>query len=258
MNKRTFNIKKIFYWPLLAVLLLPLTLSAAEEKSPAIAETWVVEIDSKDLAAFEKAFKEHVKYRESKSDPREWQIYTPHTGTNMNRYFIRSCCFKWPDMDAYMKWTQDSKASEHWNKGAGKYVKDYEHHYSWVDHENGNWPNDGKPFKFVGVRTFKVKHGENAGDAVKAVSKVAKDMGWKERWGWTYSMSGPATVNLVFPFENFSDMVPPSPSFGEAAAKHLGSKDKVEELFGNFDGSFKGSTYTIYNYRGDLSSKMKK
>lgn len=258
MNKRFTLFKKFFYWPLLAAIFFPLSLFSADEKPPAIAEMWVVEVDSKDFGAFEEAFKKHMKYRESKGDPRKWQIYTPHTGEKMNRYIIRSCCFKWPEMDAYVKWSQDSKASENWNKGAGQFAKSYAHHYSWIDHENGNWPNDGKPFKFVGVRTFKVKHGANASEGVKAISKVAKDMGWKERWGWAYSMSGPSTVSLVFPFENFADMTPPSPSFGEAAGKHLGSKEKLEELFDDFDGNFKGSTYIIYNYRSDLSSKMDK
>ncbi len=256
MNKHSFN--RILRWPLLVTLLFPLTLFSAEEKPPAMAEMWEVIVDGKNTEDFEKAFKKHMQVRTKKGDPRQWHVYTPHTGDNMNSYFIRYCCFKWPERDAYAKWSKDTEIGKDWQKGPGKFAKGYSHHYSWIDHENGNWPNDGKAFQFVGVRTYKIKQGGNASDSIKEISKLAKDMGWDERWGWSYSVTGPSTVSLVFPFENFADMSPASPSFSEKAAKHLGSKEKAEEVFDRFSSSFKGSFYTIYNYRGDLSSKMDK
>ncbi|WP_251358429.1 hypothetical protein [Kangiella sp. TOML190] len=267
MNKRTtnksntskFSFKKLNHWPLLAIFLLPLSVSAVEEEeAPGMSEMWEVEVAAKDTEAFEKAFKDHMKVRAKKGDPRAWQVYTPHTGDEMDRYLIRHCCFKWADRDAYAKWSQDSEIGKDWNSGPGKYAKSYSHHYSWVDHENSNWPNDGKSYAMVGVTTYKIKPGSNANESVKEISKLAKDMGWDKSWAWSFSASGPSSVRLVFPFENFADMSPSSPSFAEKAAKHLGSKEKAEAVFDRFSSNFKGTSYAIFTHRGDLSSKMDK
>lgn len=252
MNNR--KIKSLIRWPLLALFLLPFSLFAEEEKPAALAEMWVVEVDGKDFGAFEKAFKEHMKVRAKKGDPRHWQVYTAHTGNNMNRYYIRTCCFKWEDKDAYAKWGNESKIGEHWNNGAGQYAQSYAHHYSWVDHKNSHWP-ENKAYKFIGVRSYKVIPGSKIGKSVKAISKLAKDMGWNESWSWAYGITGSGNLSLAFPFENFADMSPPSPSFREKAVEHLGSEEKVDEIFDRFSKTFKSSHYTIYSYRRDLSSQ---
>lgn len=242
---------------LFAFLLNPLTLLAAEEKPPALVSMWAMDVKQGSEKDFEAAFKSHIKARQKAGDTRSWQVYTPHTGSHFNRYIIRYCCFKWADQDAYSKWADNSKIMSDWENGAGKHVERYEHHYSWVDMENSHWKDDVS-YQFVGVRTYYLKPDSDVSDSVKEISDLAKAMKWDRSWGWTYNVTGSNELNLAFPFKNFADMQPPEPSFGKLAEKHLGSEEKVDEIFDRFSQSYSKTKYNIYRHRPELSIPAKK
>lgn len=242
----------------LTFLLNPLTLFAAEEKPPGLTNVWVMDVKQGQAQEFEKAFKEHIKARVKAGDAFNWQIYNPQTGSHLNRYIIRYCCFKWAEMDAYEKWSNDSKVMENWDKGPGKHVEKYHHHYSWTDIENSHWK-EGVNHKFVGVTTYSLKpDAKDVGESVKEISDLAKAIKWDMSWSWSRSVTGDRnTLQAAFGFENFSAMDPPGPSFGELAEKHLGSKEKVDEIFDRFAEKYEGSSYQIYRHRPDLSMPSK-
>lgn len=239
------------------ILLNPLAVFAAEEKPPALVSMWVMDVKPGAEEDFEAAFKAHIKVRQNEGDARSWQVYTPHTGSHFNRYIIRYCCFKWAEQDAYEKWANDSKVMAHWDKGAGKYVERYAHHYSWVDMENSHWKDD-ESYRFVGVRSYHIKPGSNIGESVKEISDLAKAMKWDRSWGWTYNITGSNELQVAFPFKNFADMQPPEPSFGEMAEKHLGSEEKVDEIFDRFAEKYTDTKYSIYRHHPELSISDKK
>ena len=251
MNKSIH--KSLFSIPVFIFLLLPLTLQGEAAKPPELAEMWIITVKDGMQTEFEKAFATHLQARAKAGDPRAWQVYTPHTGESLNHYVIRFCCFNWADRDAYTEWGKKSKITEDWDNNVDQYVANYGHEYTRMDHENSNWQDNSKQLQFVGVRSFTLKHGSDVGESVKAISTMAKDMKWDESWSWSYSVSGPATLSLVFPFADFTDMQPPEVSFRKAAIKHLGSEEKVDKMFKKFDSNFKSSEYTIYSHRPELS-----
>ncbi|MDM3872277.1 hypothetical protein QSV34_13055 [Porticoccus sp. W117] len=255
---KIFIKRKYLFWPLVALFLTPLALQAEDKKPPSLAESWVVTVKDGMQDEFEKAFTDHMKARKKAGDPRAWQIYVPHTGESLNHYIIRYCCFNWADRDAYSAWGEKSKISEHWNKNVDPYVANYQHQYSRIDHENGNWKNSETGYKFVGVQKFKLKADSRASKSVAAISKMAKDMKWDRSWGWSYSVTGPEVLMLVFPYENFAAMEPPKVSFREAAIKHMKSEEKVDKMFDDFDSNFKSSSYTIYMHLPELSMEQEK
>ncbi|UTW45762.1 hypothetical protein KFE80_02280 [bacterium SCSIO 12696] len=243
---------------LIALFLIPLSSQADNHKAPALAESWVVTVKDGMHKEFEKAFTEHMKFRQKAGDPRAWQVYNPHTGKHMGSYIIRYCCFNWADRDDYVEWGEKQKISDHWDNNVDQYVAEYGHEYSSIDHENGNWVESKNGYKYIGVRSFKLKADANVRDSVKAMSQLAKDIKWDRSWGWAYSVTGPDMLMLVFPFENFAAMQPPEVSFLKAASKHLGSEEKAKEMFKQFDSNFKSTYYTIYSHRPELSMKREK
>lgn len=249
-------IRQALPWSLLLIFLAPTSLFAADDKQPSMAEMWVIEVKDGAMMNFENALKMHLKARKDAGDSRAWQVYTPHTGSHMNRYYIRYCCFTWADRDAYAKWGNDNKMAEHWTNNVAQYVSHMEHDYYWTDFENSTWPEGYMP-AYVGVRTWKMKPGSNVDKSIKELSDLAKAMKWDRQWAWVYSMTGKDRVEIVFPYDDFAGMEDPDPSFMEAAAKHLGSEAKVKEMFDNLSENFESSKYTLYQHRTDLSMEVK-
>ena len=238
-----------------AILLFnPLTVFAAEEKPPALVNMWVMDVDPDNWEKFEKGFKEHIKDRVKAGDKFNWQVYVPHTGSHLNSYIIRACCFKWADLDDYGKWINDSNIMEDWDKGPGQYVEKYHHQYSWIDMENSHWKDDVM-HKYVGVTKYYLKpDAKDVDKSVKEISDLAKAIKWDMSWSWEVDVTGKGdNLYAAFGFENFAAMDPPGPSFSELAEKHLGSKEKVDEIFDRFAEKYKGTHYEIYRHRPDLS-----
>ncbi len=247
---------KVFF---LACCILGINLNAVAEEHetpPNLADMWVVHVKANMGPAFEAAFKEHLAFRQEQGDPREWKTYTVEAGGDMDTYSIRSCCHHWADFDAYDAWSGEAEVGAHFNANVDQYVASYEHFFSAIDFENSNWSEDVTDVNFVGVTSWKIKPGAEGGmEAAKAkMSSLAKEHGWPRNWAWGSSIVGPPLLTIASPFSDFAGMEAPEQNFLEFLTEHMGSQEEADELLSSFSTSAKGSSYTIYRYREDLSS----
>ncbi len=238
----------------LSLLLVIVSAQAQDESPPNVADLWIVTVDYPNTAAFEEAFKTHLAARKEAGDPRNWQMYTVVAGGGMDTYWVRYCCFKWADADAYAEWSQNSGVFDHWDEHVAQYVDDYHHRFQNLDLDNSNWPEDRTGDRYFGVTSWRLKPGTTGTRqaAIKALSAVGKEHGWSRPWSWQSYVGGDAELAIVSPYVNFADMEPPEQSFFEFASEHLGAEETAR-LFNDFGSSFLSSEYTIFEHRPDLS-----
>lgn len=223
-----------------------------------IAEMWTMHVDPAAAEAFEEAFKAHLAVRTENNDPFNWQVFVNNSGKVGPTYYVRTCCFSWAERDAYETWnTEHPQVMEDWGANVAAHVKGYEHDYSEMDFENSHWPDSGDTPKYVGVTTYKLAPGgwRNFNSAKTELSRIAIDNGWandEHRWAWSSSVNGYPSVSIVFPYDNYADMASPDPSFFDFLSEQVGA-DKAAELFQQMNSGTKGSYYTIYTHRPDLS-----
>ena len=231
----------------------------AAEKLPSLAEMWVVHIDLKDSADFEKALKEHTKFRLEKGDPRQWQIYAPITGDQFGVYYIRYCCIEWKDNDAYSAWSSKNKTLENWRKTAGKYANKLEHYFSALDFKNGQWPETDPGFKFFEVISFDPKPGMGAKieERKAEISQAAVAMKWPYNWSWSWRIGGESQLSLVLPYTSYAEMAEPETSFTEALGKHFNDADKARNMMQEWSSYFDSTQSFIVALREDLSMPQK-
>ncbi len=245
------------YSILLVLLLFPaLCVADNHEKKPQlIADSWSVTPKADHGNEFEEALKAHLAMRAEKGDPREWHVYVPVTGDDLNRYVIRSCCFQYADQDSYGKWSQENMG-QHWNETVHPHVKSYAHNYSELDAENSNWGDDTVA-NYVGVTMFHIKPGKGGkmGEAIADMSTLAKENDWARNWSWFYPVGGSSSVGLATPFENYAQMAPMEENFYQFAKKHLKSEKKADKMFDKFGSAHSGSEYTIWRHRKDFMKK---
>jgi hypothetical protein len=250
------NIRNILYPPqlwLLVPLLLGVNAAQAQEKEM-LAEAWVMQPKAGMEQAFEKSFKEHIDHRQKLGDPRVWHVYTPVLGDKLNQYLVRSCCFEWKDMDSYQQWAIDKDAMKHWNNNVDGKVHHYAHYMSTMDMANSHWP-DTVVANYVGVTYFEIKpgHWAEVEAAVKLMSDVAKANKWPYHWSWSYPVGGKPGLNLVVPYENYTQMTPPEQKFDALMVKHLGSAEKAKAFWKSWSGNFDSTHYNIYRHNKALS-----
>ncbi|WOH38004.1 hypothetical protein RI844_01855 [Thalassotalea fonticola] len=249
-------ILKTFIVSLLAIIQFSFSAFAADEKPPSLADSWVMVPNAGQQAQFEQAFKEHLKFRVSKGDPRNWNTYVPVVGNDLNFYVVRFCCTAFKDIENYIKWENDNKVNDHWNSTVHQYVARYEHYYSRVDFANGNWPEGENNFKYFAVTDYKDKMGtgKSISDGKKMLSDTAKAMKWPYSWAWTWQIGGDGGLSLVIPYEGYAGMAPPEKSFAAAFAEQIGDKQKAEDALKSWTDNFHSTTYTVYRIREDLSA----
>ncbi|GAA4359361.1 hypothetical protein [Kangiella marina] len=251
MNKR-FNTIYLSLVFIPIIFLSAYTAEAAEEKPPAMAEMWHFKIDGADQSKFEEALKKHVKFRKEKGDPRNWAAYTPHTGVIGRDYYVRHCCFKWSDHQKYNELKVHEQLYKDWENGPGKFVKKSRHFYSWVDRENNHWP-EGTKANLLRLTHHKLKPNSDIGPVVKEISDLAKKIGWKRAWGWSYERNIEGVyLTLAMPSENFAGFEAPKPGFEEMAAKEVG-EDELKDLFNRFDEHVESLSFQIMMFRPEFS-----
>ncbi|MBY5979591.1 hypothetical protein [Ferrimonas balearica] len=236
------------------LLLLPLSVLAAD-KPDNLAEMWVITPKVGEAGKFEEALKRHVAYRKDKGDSREWRVYIPTLGNNLNYYVIRSCCSNWAEVDSYLAWQTKNKTGEHWRDNVSPLIASVGHNFAEVDMANSRWPEGDSGFQYFGVTRYSVKAGEGAGtEADKAaLSENAKAMNWPYHWAWSWNVGGKPTLNLVVPYTNYAGMADPDPGFAASLAKHMGDEDKAKALLESWSSHFSGTEYQLYRLRMDLS-----
>ncbi|TLU59900.1 hypothetical protein FE810_16560 [Thalassotalea litorea] len=256
--KRFMNLYKLTF-AFTLFLSIPFTANAEEQSTANIAEVWVMTPVEGMEDKFVEAFKNHLEYRQDKEDPREWNTYRPLLGKHLNKYHVRTCCVAWGDLDDYKEWANKNNVGQHWQDKVSKYVASYEHYYYELDMENSNWPDDSSKFMYFGVTEFHGKFGKDGGieQGKKALSDNAKEMKWPYYWSWSRRIGGKGGIGLVIPYNDYKGMERPEENFYQALSKHLGSEEKAQKLFEQWDSNFKGSKYNIYVIDKEMSMQAK-
>ncbi len=241
-----------FLWAILPLLL---AFSSALRAEDTLADNWMITPQPGQQDAFEQALKKHLNYRQGKGDPRRWQVYVQVLGEDLNSYLIRSCCFKWADIDQYRQWTQDNRTTDHWNEHVKPLVADANHNYSRLDMTNSHWPEDDSEFHYFGVSQLQVKAGHGASTRVDLtqISDHAKAMKWPYFWAWSWQVAGQNTLSLVTPFPDYAAMESPETSFFDSLKQHLSSENRAQKLMESWSSHFYDSRYDLYQLRTDLS-----
>ncbi len=226
----------------------------SHEEPGALASVWIVVAKDGHAEQFEAAFKEHIKYRKKKKDPRNWDTYQPAVGKHLDYYHIRYCCFDWADEDAYGAWNETAKTGDHWNENVDPHVASYQHYLEEIDHENNNWP-EGTDSTLVGVTRWvpKAGHGAAISKSRSELSSMAKEHGWPRKWAWGERIGGGSQVFLASPQPNYAGFAPPEQNFMEFLAEHTGSEETAAEMLKNFSQNFEKSYYTIYRHNKEMS-----
>lgn len=235
------------------LILLPAVLQAADE--PNKTDMWTVQVKAGHQPAFESALKAHLQHRTELGDPRNWQVYSPVTGSNLNTYLLRACCHTWADNDAYQAWSEANKTLEHWMVNVDEHVESYTHSISTMDFKNSNWPEDGAAVNFVGVTDFMIKPGHRGGfETSKALlSNHLKAGNWPRRWGWGDTVNGPDIAFVASGYADYAGMATPEKGFMALLAEQMGSSEQAQAAMGDFMSHVAGTDYQIYRWHSDLS-----
>ncbi|GAA5188617.1 hypothetical protein [Ferrimonas gelatinilytica] len=252
MNLFCRSIARKLVW---VTLPLVMAFSAVLHAEDTLADHWMVTPKAGEQKTFEEALKKHLNYRQGKGDPRQWKVYVQVLGENLNTYIIRSCCFKWAEMDQYRQWGQDNRTTDHWNDHVKPLVAHASHNFSRLDMVNSHWPEDDSEYQYFGVSQMKVKAGHAASTRsdLATISDHAKEMKWPYFWSWSWQEAGDNTLSLVTPFPNYAAMESPQTSFFEALKQHLSSESRAQKLIESWSSHFSDSRYDLYRLRTDLS-----
>ncbi|MBT8135619.1 MAG: hypothetical protein KJO54_01265 [Gammaproteobacteria bacterium] len=243
---------------ILAALAVALPVFADNHMDPDadLADAWYIVVKDGHHEEFEAAFKDHLKYRKKKRDPRPWKTYAPIIGSDLNHYVIRHCCVSWADMDSYREWAQKAKTGDHWDENVDPHVAKYKHYMHKIDFENNSWPEDDPGYQLFGVTRWKIKqgHGGKVDEIKKMFSDHAKEGGWSRSWAWSSQIGGGDMMSLVTPYMNYADIKGPAGGFGKFLAGRIG-EEATSKAFADFGMNFHGSSYTVYRLVEDMSMK---
>lgn len=221
-----------------------------------LAEVWKVQAAPGKHDEFEAGLKEHMAFRASKNDPREWHFYSPVLGSNLDYYIIRTCCYTWADMDSYGEWARGAGVGAHFEEHVSPYTADqYSRYISSIDTANSRWPDDVDDPAYVGVTSYYPKPG-SYGSINRSLGEFMNyiDEGeWKRPHSVSWTVGGKPVMTLATPFENWADMKEPSPSFFEMVAEQVGGPEEAEKRFKAWSENFHGTNYTVYRHRTDLT-----
>ena len=223
-----------------------------------LAEYWVMTVSPSNAEAFEAAFKQHGAYRGEQGEEQSWDVFTPVTGDSLNVYVVQACCFGWAQVDKQEQWGVDNPGvMENWASTAGQYVEKYAHYFDDYDMANSNWPESGDSPRYVGVTDYYVTpaHSADFAAAKAEVSQIAINQGWGEdhHWAWSQRVGGKPVTSIVVPFDNFADMTSGETTFADFLKEHMGA-EAATALMAKFTGAVRGSSYSIWRHRPDLTS----
>lgn len=255
MNKISTMVASV----LIVCLLLPLSVLAdSHEERGGLADVWLMKIKDGMENEFVAAAKEHMAMRAAKGDSRKWEGYRSVIGDHVNLIQFRACCYDWAELDGYDKESIEKGFDEHWGENVGQYVDHYHHYLETMDWENSHWP-DGErtagPYYGVTSWTYKMGGGSATGDAMKEMSRIAKEVGWGDdnEWLWHSRVGGKPMLMIVNSNASYAEMAPPEKSFFEAVSEHLGSDEAAQAMFDQFSSGLAGSSYTIWMSDEDLT-----
>lgn len=249
MNNRC---KFLMLW-LVSSLFYVVSAAASEPEPEWLAEVWQFTPKPDMVAEFEQAVKAHRSERVKLADPRQWQVYSPVLGNQLDTYIIRSCCYQWQDMDSYVKWTMEKNPMAHFNQHIAPTLQHSAHYFSVMDMKNSNWPAELE-YRYVGVNTFYVKpgHGMMANKGLITMSEIAKKNDWPLNYSWMWGIGGSPRLYLAIPYNNYAHMAPPAVKFNDLLKKHFGNEAKALEFNQQWLMNFESTFYNLYVLRDDL------
>lgn len=249
------QIKTTIFLLLSAMLMLVASSSALADghDKERLAQFWVMHAKPGEMEALESAMKKHLTHRKELEDPRDWGIYSPVLGSELNMIAVRAGGFTWQDMDSYREWSKQKQPDKHWQEHADKHIASYEHHMSVLDTKNSHWPED-VDYRYVGVTSFVIKPGHRNGveEDIKTFADAAKAQNWPYNWSFSEEVGGRGNLMIAIPYKNWAAMAPPETKFAEMLAKHLGGEDKAKAVFERWSDHFEKSHYQIWARRDDL------
>ena len=252
--------KTVSLLAVLAMLVSPLALQAQEpEEQGPLTSVWIIVPKADMEEQFEAAVADYMKWRVDAGDSREWHVYSPVIGHNLNVYQFRACCFAWADQDAYNAEGMKNGYGEEWNAKVDEYVDHYHRYMEHVDWENSHWEDSAAtegPYFGVTTWTRKLGVGGDPEMARKEISQMALKEGWGEagyNWLWLSREGGTPTIMLVNPYSDYADMQEPEPSFFEFVADKMGGPEKADALFTRFGSGLATADYTVWRHRETLS-----
>ena len=255
MTKRPVN----FILSALAALFFVLpAISVAQDSPPPLAEMWLVTPKADQSSEFFKALEKHMAFRAEHGDPREWQVYRPLLGDQLNRVAIRFCCFNWSDQDAYQEWSDKAeKVDAHFSEHVAPHAAKWEHYFESMDWGNSHWVESDQPYGLFAVTEFDIKPGYAAAfDAARTkLLQIALNQGWAtddHPWLWATTIGGKPQQSIIIPHKNFASMDRDEESFSRFLAKHLGD-EAAKELMKQFSGATNGSNYQIWEHQEKYS-----
>ncbi|MEO7917034.1 MAG: hypothetical protein ABIR16_05270, partial [Dokdonella sp.] len=130
-----------------------------------------------------------------------------------------------------------------------------EHYFVESDDEDSNWI-DSKDYRFFGVTEYTPKSGMGADreDAIKKIHKAVTDARWPYPYSIGYVIGGDSRLQIVAAMKNYAEMADPDPSMMKILTTSMGSEEAAKSTLKQFGASNEGSSYTVYEYRADLST----
>jgi hypothetical protein len=232
----------------------------AQAPSGNLQDLWEISVKSGHKAQFETAFRNYMEHSQKANYPRHLDVYTPDTGSVLDRYVVLSCCYSWADQDAYSAWhNQNPALLKLWDEEVAGHVESLTHYYYEMDFANSHWPDSGTAPAMMGVSKFSLVPGKVAQvHAARAeLSQIAINQGWAssgKHWTWSDRIGGEPAAFLVVPFANYAAMTPGEQQIGAFLVEHMGP-EKAAGLMDRITSSVSSSSYGIWVHRPDLSSR---
>jgi hypothetical protein len=238
-------------------LMLPAITQAADAPPP-LAEMWMVTPKAGHGAEFTKAMAEHMAFRSEHGDPREWEVYTPVLGEDLNRYAIRFCCFSWADQDKYDAWQDGAtEINEHFQENVIPHTDTWAHYFEAMDWGNSNWVQSDTEYRFYAVTEFNITPGEGQDftEARTKMSQIAIDQGWANEnrlWIWASTIGGKSQESIIIPHVNYASLDRGEETFLTFLSKHMGA-DEAAEMMEEFSASSWSTNFQIWEFQKSLS-----
>lgn len=260
---KIFRLKNTLMALLLALFSLTITPTSAADKKDAgmekmgnITTLWLIWPKAGEEMKFESALKQHAAWRKSAGEGMEWHMYQPIVGKDLGYYVIRSGNHHWKDFDANAAWHKSAKADEAFGRDVGPFVDRAEHYFEETNLKDSHWI-ESDDYRYFGVTKYAPKSGTGADreDAIKKIHKAVTDAKWPFGYSINYVIGGVDTMSVVTAYKSYADMADPEPSLAKVLATSLGSEDAAKATMKQFSSSVEGSTYSVYEYRPDLSTQ---
>lgn len=248
------DFSKAFRYFIIFSIGLVFSLSSYAEDKAILMDSWIIDLQPDQHAAFSTALKSHLEDRAKQNEPRDWWVYTPVTGENMNRYIVRSCCHTWSSFDQHKQWRAQHSLDPSWQTLLAQHTSNYSHRISKADFPNSRWPEGLLVPPLMGITEYHIKSGHDSAfqEAKSKMSELAISGEWQRDWLWVETVTGENIETLMVLHQDFSDIAPLEIDIFDVLSKQLKSDEKAGQLFTDFFSHVESESYQIFEARPEL------